>query len=67
MILYTDGVTEELGEGGPFGEQGLVAAVSDAVGQPASEIVNRIERAVLAHGSGKPRDDIAILAVRATG
>ncbi|MET1011934.1 MAG: SpoIIE family protein phosphatase [Actinomycetota bacterium] len=67
LILYTDGVTEERGDGGPFGEQGLVAALSGAAGQPASEIVNRIERAVLAHGSGKPRDDIAILAVRATG
>jgi serine phosphatase RsbU (regulator of sigma subunit) len=67
LILYTDGVTEERGVGGPFGERGLVAAVSDAAGQPASEIVHRIERAVLAHGSGEPRDDIAILAVRATG
>jgi len=37
------------------------------VGAAASEIVDRIERAVLAHGSGEPRDDIAILAVRATG
>lgn len=67
LILYTDGVTEERGEGGPFGEQGLVEALSGAAGQPASEIVDRIERAVLAHGSGEPRDDIAILAVRATG
>ena len=67
VILYTDGVTEERGVGGPFGERGLVAAVSDAAGQTASEIVHRIERAVLAHGPGEPRDDIAILAVRATG
>ena len=67
LILYTDGVTEERGDGGPFGERGLVAALSDAAGEPASEIVDRIERAVLAHGSGEPRDDIAILAVRATG
>lgn len=67
LILYTDGVTEERGDGRPFGEQGLVAALADAAGRPASEIVHRIERAVLAHGSGEPRDDIAILAVRATG
>jgi PAS domain S-box-containing protein len=67
LILYTDGVTEERGDGGAFGERGLVAALADAAGQPASEIVERIERAVLAHGSGEPRDDIAILAVRATG
>ncbi|MCD6020299.1 MAG: hypothetical protein K0R20_9 [Actinomycetia bacterium] len=40
---------------------------ADDRGTTASEIVSRIERAVLAHGSGEPRDDIAILAVRATG
>ena len=67
LVLYTDGVTEERGDGGPFGEQGLVAALEGAAGASASEIVERIERAVLAHGSGDPRDDIAILAVRANG
>ena len=67
LILYTDGVTEERGEQGVFGEHGLAAALEGAAGASASEIVDRIERAVLAHGSGEPRDDIAILVVRATG
>jgi serine phosphatase RsbU (regulator of sigma subunit) len=67
LILYTDGVTEERGAQGALGEDGLAALLEGAAGAAASEIVDRIERAVLAHGSGEPRDDIAILAVRATG
>jgi serine phosphatase RsbU (regulator of sigma subunit) len=67
LVLYTDGVTEERGEHGAFGERGLAAALESAAGASAAEIVDRIERAVLAHGSGEPRDDIAILVVRATG
>lgn len=67
LILYTDGVTEERDAQGAFGEEGIAAVLEGAAGASATEIVNRIERAVLAHGQGKPRDDIAILAVRATG
>ncbi len=67
LVLYTDGVTEERGEQGAFGERGLAAALEGAAGASATEIVERIERAVLAHGSGEPRDDIAILVVRASG
>jgi serine phosphatase RsbU (regulator of sigma subunit)/PAS domain-containing protein len=67
LVLYTDGVTEERGDQGAFGERGLTAALQGAAGTSATEIVERIERAVLAHGSGEPRDDIAILAVRASG
>jgi len=64
LVLYTDGVTEERGPEGPFGENGLAAVLRSAVGASAGEIVGRIEAAVLAHGTGDPRDDIAILAVR---
>ena len=67
LVLYTDGVTEEGGADRPFGEEGLAGVLLGAAGATASEIVGRIEEAVLAHGSGEPRDDIAILAVRATG
>lgn len=67
LVLYTDGVTEERGATGAFGEDGLAAALQAASGEPASRIVDRIEAAVLTHGSGEPRDDIAILAVKATG
>jgi PAS domain S-box-containing protein len=67
LILYTDGVTEERGAERAFGEDGLAAVLGEATGATATEIVDRIERAVLAHGSGEPKDDIAILAVRATG
>jgi PAS domain S-box-containing protein len=66
LVLYTDGVTEERGASGPFGEEGLAAVLRSAVGASAAEIVGRIEEAVLAHGTGDPRDDIAILAVRVT-
>jgi PAS domain S-box-containing protein len=68
LILYTDGVTEERGDAErTFGEEGLAAVLREAAGATAEDIVDRIERAVLAHGSGEPKDDIAILAVRATG
>ncbi len=67
LVLYTDGVTEERGADGAFGEEGLAAVLHAATGATATEIVDRIERAVLTHGSGEPRDDIAILAVKATG
>ena len=67
LILYTDGVTEERGAERAFGEDGLAAVLEKVAGATATEIVDRIERAVLAHGSGEPKDDIAILAVRATG
>jgi serine phosphatase RsbU (regulator of sigma subunit) len=66
LVMYTDGVIEERGVDGAFGEEGLAAVLQGEAGATASEIVDRIERAVLAHGSGEPRDDIAILAVRAT-
>jgi PAS domain S-box-containing protein len=66
LILYTDGVTEERGTERAFGEEGLAGVLREAAGATATEIVDRIERAVLAHGSGQPKDDIAILAVRAT-
>ena len=67
LVLYTDGVTEERGADGAFGEEGLAAVLHAATGATATEIVDRIEGAVLTHGSGEPRDDIAILAVKATG
>jgi PAS domain S-box-containing protein len=67
LVLYTDGVTEERGADGAFGEEGLAAVLQAAAGATATEIVDRIEGAVLTHGSGEPRDDIAILAVKATG
>ena len=66
LVLYTDGVIEERAAEGAFGEEGLAAVLRAAAGADASEVVSRIEEAVLAHGSGEPRDDIAILAVRAT-
>jgi PAS domain S-box-containing protein len=66
LVMYTDGVIEERGVDGAFGEEGLAAVLQGAAGATATEIVDRIEGAVLAHGSGEPRDDIAILAVRAT-
>jgi PAS domain S-box-containing protein len=65
LVLYTDGVTDERNDDGrEFGEEGLLAAATSASGASAAEIVDGIEAAVLAHGPGEPRDDIAILAMR---
>jgi phosphoserine phosphatase RsbU/P len=67
LVLYTDGVTDERNaDGQEFGEEGLLVAATSASAASAAEIVARIESAVLSHGRGEPRDDIAILAMRVT-
>jgi serine phosphatase RsbU (regulator of sigma subunit) len=67
LVLYTDGVTDERGPAGGFGADGLARVLQQSIGRTAGEVVDRIEQAVLVHGSGEPRDDIAILAIKATG
>ncbi|MDQ3992016.1 MAG: SpoIIE family protein phosphatase [Actinomycetota bacterium] len=64
MLLFTDGVTEELRPGSSLGEGRLGAVLRFCAGQDAEAIVDTIERAAVgAHPEG-PRDDMAILALR---
>jgi serine phosphatase RsbU (regulator of sigma subunit) len=64
VVLYTDGVTEvrrrrqEI-----FGYRELVEVLRTCIGLDPDAIAERVEQAVLAAAAGKPRDDIAILAL----
>jgi serine phosphatase RsbU (regulator of sigma subunit)/PAS domain-containing protein len=61
LVLYTDGVTEaRLPDGSLFGLEGLSAALPQAAGAPAAEILEAIE-GTLEHVRAEARDDIAIV------
>jgi serine phosphatase RsbU (regulator of sigma subunit) len=67
LVLYTDGVVEARGPSGVFGEGRLRALLRDLAGQAPTRVVQRIEGAVLAASGGRPRDDLAIVALRVRG
>jgi serine phosphatase RsbU (regulator of sigma subunit) len=67
-LLYSDGLTEA--RGGPsgdeqFGEDRLRRHLAECAGMPATVAVERLRQLVSDWVHGGPRDDIAILAVRA--
>ncbi|MEH0843793.1 PP2C family protein-serine/threonine phosphatase [Micromonospora sp. CPCC 205711] len=69
-LLYSDGVTEARGGrrgDEQFGQERLVNAITDCYRVPAPALAERVEQVTcdwLAHGD---HDDIAVLALRATG
>ena len=64
MVLYTDGVTEARGPDGMLGSEQLRAVLASCAGLDAKSVAARIESVALEIQEGKPRDDIAILALR---
>jgi PAS domain S-box-containing protein len=66
LVLYTDGVTEARRGKDVFGEERLRAFLERCRGWDATSIAERLEAQVLEFQSGVPRDDIAILVVKAT-
>lgn len=64
LFLYTDGVTEAGRAGDFFGEQGLIEALAEPATTP--ELIHRVLDRVLEFQQHLPRDDIALLAIRAT-
>jgi sigma-B regulation protein RsbU (phosphoserine phosphatase) len=64
LLLYTDGVSEAGAPDRPLGERGLHALCAEAPRLTLAELLERIEVAALARTEGKPRDDIALLALR---
>lgn len=64
LLLYTDGVTEARLDGELFGEDRLHACVAKHVGSAAG-VIDGVMRDVMDFQQGDPRDDIAIVAVRA--
>ncbi len=66
LLLYTDGATEARVHGDLFGEERLKAVLAGCAGLAAADVVERVERAVLAH-QGSPQDDIALFCLRVLG
>jgi PAS domain S-box-containing protein len=67
MLMFTDGVTEAGPAGGRLGEDGLAALVAELPAGDPQRLVEGVEAAAVRAQPGEPRDDIALLAVLATG
>jgi serine phosphatase RsbU (regulator of sigma subunit) len=67
LVLYTDGVVEARSPDGLFfGEERLMALLRSSVALDAPTMASRIEDAVLNFQEHAPRDDIAVLVLRAS-
>jgi serine phosphatase RsbU (regulator of sigma subunit) len=65
LLLYTDGVTEVRRRDVAFGERALRDVLAAHAGASADEVVAAVERSAVELQDGEPRDDIAVVAVRA--
>jgi serine phosphatase RsbU (regulator of sigma subunit) len=66
LLMYTDGITDERGaDGTEFGEDRVRQALTSCSGLDADAIADRIVASVQGYHSGPPRDDIAVLVIRA--
>src|SRR5215210_2150133 len=67
LIFYTDGVTEARGPDGYFfGEERLRRFVGAHSKERAAELARALKNTVLEFQEGYPRDDLALLVIRAT-
>jgi PAS domain S-box-containing protein len=66
LLIYTDGVTEVRPSDVQYGERELRATLAANAGKPAEEVVAAVQRHALEIQAGEQRDDIALLAIRAT-
>ncbi|MEA2300770.1 MAG: hypothetical protein QOE44_1305, partial [Solirubrobacteraceae bacterium] len=64
LLLYTDGVTDTVGEAGRFGDDRLVGLAREAAGLPADEILARLDCRLGEFQVGAQADDTAALALR---
>lgn len=64
LILYTDGLTDAHAPRRIVTAPQLIAQLKACAGQPAAEIVARIQGTLVDADGGEPRDDIAVLALR---
>lgn len=65
IVLYTDGVTEARSGDDFLGETGLLELVAASSRRSAGAIASTIEQGALAFQAGRPRDDMAVVVVRA--
>lgn len=66
LLLYTDGVTEARRDNDFFGDERLIDVVSEER-DSAEALVAVVLSAILEFQSGDPRDDVALVAIRASG
>jgi PAS domain S-box-containing protein len=64
LVLYTDGVTDTVGDEGRYGTERLRELLAEVGPADADVIAHRIDDALL--GFGDQRDDVALLVLRAT-
>jgi serine phosphatase RsbU (regulator of sigma subunit) len=66
LVLYTDGVTEARAESAEFGQDRLVAVVSQLAERsaPAHELAAAIEAAVADFEDGHHPDDLALVVIQ---
>jgi len=65
LVLYTDGVLDAYAPRRPFASSEVRTTIEARAGLTADAIAEGVESTVLALADGEPRDDIAIVALRA--
>lgn len=65
LVCFTDGVTERREGDRMLGEAGVLAALTDCAGMAAGEVARCLQDEVDGFTAAPPRDDMAILALRA--
>jgi serine phosphatase RsbU (regulator of sigma subunit) len=65
LLLYTDGAVELRRRDLSFGERELERVLCEHAGKSAEEVVDAVAGRIEALQDGSPRDDVALLALRA--
>jgi PAS domain S-box-containing protein len=65
LLLYTDGAVELRRRDLSFGERALAAVLREHAGESAEQVIDAVARRIEELQDGSPRDDVALLALRA--
>jgi sigma-B regulation protein RsbU (phosphoserine phosphatase) len=64
LLMFTDGVTEAVGESGSFGDDRLLALMRAAAGKNAQTLVSDLVDALAGHSDGfAAHDDVTVMAI----